>query len=88
LNFAATLGAPCLFICRNNGYAISTPANEQYAGLFRALVLSVWPLASDFCLRDLTVVCHVLLQALLQLLKPQQTLRSTALHAASFSSQP
>lgn len=32
LNFAATLGAPCLFICRNNGYAISTPANEQYAG--------------------------------------------------------
>jgi 2-oxoisovalerate dehydrogenase E1 component alpha subunit len=33
LNFAATLGAPCLFICRNNGYAISTPANEQYAGV-------------------------------------------------------
>lgn len=32
INFAATLGAPCLFICRNNGYAISTPANEQYAG--------------------------------------------------------
>lgn len=32
VNFAATLGAPCLFICRNNGYAISTPANEQYKG--------------------------------------------------------
>lgn len=32
INFAATLGAPCLFICRNNGYAISTPASEQYAG--------------------------------------------------------
>eukprot|EP00879_Flechtneria_rotunda_P012986 GHRR01013560.1.p1 GENE.GHRR01013560.1~~GHRR01013560.1.p1 ORF type:complete len:314 (+),score=102.62 GHRR01013560.1:816-1757(+) len=32
INFAATLGAPCLFICRNNGYAISTPANEQYKG--------------------------------------------------------
>lgn len=29
-NFAATLGAPCLFLCRNNGYAISTPASEQY----------------------------------------------------------
>jgi 2-oxoisovalerate dehydrogenase E1 component alpha subunit len=32
LNFAATLGAPTLFLCRNNGYAISTPAAEQYAG--------------------------------------------------------
>jgi len=32
VNFAATLGAPCLFICRNNGYAISTPASEQYKG--------------------------------------------------------
>jgi 2-oxoisovalerate dehydrogenase E1 component alpha subunit len=32
LNFAATLEAPCLFICRNNGYAISTPASEQYRG--------------------------------------------------------
>lgn len=31
-NFAATLDAPCLFFCRNNGYAISTPANEQYRG--------------------------------------------------------
>ena len=32
LNFAATLGAPVLFICRNNGWAISTPATEQYRG--------------------------------------------------------
>ncbi|GBF89985.1 2-oxoisovalerate dehydrogenase subunit alpha mitochondrial-like [Raphidocelis subcapitata] len=32
LNFAAVLGAPCLFICRNNGYAISTPSYEQYRG--------------------------------------------------------
>ena len=32
LNFAATLGAPVIFICRNNGYAISTPATEQYRG--------------------------------------------------------
>ena len=31
-NFAAVLGAPCLFVCRNNGYAISTPAHEQYKG--------------------------------------------------------
>ncbi|CAK9053038.1 unnamed protein product [Durusdinium trenchii] len=32
LNFAATLKAQTLFICRNNGWAISTPASEQYAG--------------------------------------------------------
>ena len=32
MNFAATLKCPVIFICRNNGYAISTPVEEQYAG--------------------------------------------------------
>ena len=32
LNFASTLGSQTLFVCRNNGYAISTPIDEQYAG--------------------------------------------------------
>ena len=32
MNFAATLEAPCVFICRNNGYAISTPIKDQYRG--------------------------------------------------------
>jgi 2-oxoisovalerate dehydrogenase E1 component alpha subunit len=32
LNFAATLKAPVIFFCRNNGYAISTPVSDQYAG--------------------------------------------------------
>lgn len=32
LNFAATLSCPVVFICRNNGWAISTPAKEQYRG--------------------------------------------------------
>ncbi|KAL4854263.1 2-oxoisovalerate dehydrogenase subunit alpha 2 [Chlorella vulgaris] len=32
LNFAATLKAPVVFICRNNGWAISTPATDQYRG--------------------------------------------------------
>lgn len=32
LNFAATLRAPVIFFCRNNGYAISTPVTDQYAG--------------------------------------------------------
>mmetsp|Transcript_284 Transcript_284/g.548 ORF Transcript_284/g.548 Transcript_284/m.548 type:complete len:413 (-) Transcript_284:48-1286(-) len=32
LNFAATLKAPVVFFCRNNGYAISTPSEEQFRG--------------------------------------------------------
>ncbi|KAI5726464.1 hypothetical protein M8J76_003241 [Diaphorina citri] len=32
LNFASTLDCPVIFFCRNNGYAISTPASEQYGG--------------------------------------------------------
>lgn len=32
LNMAAVLKVPVIFFCRNNGYAISTPAHEQYAG--------------------------------------------------------
>lgn len=31
-NFAATMKCPIIFFCRNNGYAISTPTSEQYAG--------------------------------------------------------
>lgn len=31
-NFAATLDCPIILLCRNNGYAISTPASEQYRG--------------------------------------------------------
>jgi len=30
-NFAATLRAPVVFFCRNNGYAISTPTTSQYS---------------------------------------------------------
>lgn len=32
LNIAATRSCPVLFICRNNGYSISTPTIEQYRG--------------------------------------------------------
>lgn len=32
LNFASTLKSQTLFICRNNGYAISTPSSDQYKG--------------------------------------------------------
>jgi len=32
VNMAAVLKCPVIFFCRNNGYAISTPAEEQFAG--------------------------------------------------------
>jgi len=32
VNFASTLDCPVIFFCRNNGFAISTPANEQFRG--------------------------------------------------------
>lgn len=32
LNMAAVLNCPVVFVCRNNGYAISTPAEEQFKG--------------------------------------------------------
>ena len=32
LNMAAVQKAPVIFFCRNNGYAISTPASEQFVG--------------------------------------------------------
>jgi pyruvate dehydrogenase E1 component alpha subunit len=31
LNFAAVRKVPAIFFCRNNGYAISTPADKQFA---------------------------------------------------------
>ena len=31
LNFAGVFKAPCIFFCRNNGWAISTPGNKQTA---------------------------------------------------------
>lgn len=30
MNFAAVMEAPVLFICRNNGWAISTPISDQF----------------------------------------------------------
>ncbi|KAH9253058.1 hypothetical protein BASA81_008964 [Batrachochytrium salamandrivorans] len=32
LNMAATTESPVIYLCRNNGYAISTPSKEQYRG--------------------------------------------------------
>lgn len=35
MNFAAVMEAPVIFICRNNGWAISTHVSEQ----FRSIIL-------------------------------------------------
>lgn len=32
MNFSATLEAPIIFFCRNNGFAISTPVKDQFRG--------------------------------------------------------
>jgi 2-oxoisovalerate dehydrogenase E1 component alpha subunit len=32
LNISATLGGPVIFFVRNNGFAISTPSTQQFAG--------------------------------------------------------
>lgn len=32
MNFASTLEIPMIFLCRNNGYAISTPTKDQFRG--------------------------------------------------------
>lgn len=34
LNFAAVMEAPVIFICRNNGWAISTPVTEQFRSIY------------------------------------------------------
>ena len=40
MNFAAVLEAPIIFICRNNGWAISTPIEEQFRSTLHHLSIS------------------------------------------------
>uniref|UniRef100_M1AZW7 Branched chain alpha-keto acid dehydrogenase E1-alpha subunit n=1 Tax=Solanum tuberosum TaxID=4113 RepID=M1AZW7_SOLTU len=41
LNFAAVMEAPVIFICRNNGWAISTPVHEQFRSKFTTSVVLI-----------------------------------------------
>merc|ERR1719454_1357338 len=50
LNFAAVYGSQTLFICRNNGYSISTGVEDQYSGdgiAARALAFGIPALRVD-----------------------------------------
>ena len=67
LNMAAVLNCPVIFFCRNNGYAISTPSEEQFAGdgiASRGLVLAVY--AATQKARELALAhqCPVLIEAM------------------------
>lgn len=44
LNFAAVMEAPVLFICRNNGWAISTPVSEQFRSNTHTQTLNLFTL--------------------------------------------
>jgi len=41
MNFAAVMDAPVVFICRNNGWAISTPVQEQFRSMYSFHCFSV-----------------------------------------------
>lgn len=70
VNFAATVGAHTLFFVRNNGYAISTPTREQYAGdgiLGRAIGYGVPAARVDGM--DFLAVYHAVRQARRRILR-------------------
>ncbi|XP_061373320.1 2-oxoisovalerate dehydrogenase subunit alpha 2, mitochondrial-like [Gastrolobium bilobum] len=50
LNFAAVLEAPVIFICRNNGWAISTPVEEQFRSdgiVVKGKAYGIWSIRVD-----------------------------------------
>ncbi|XP_015932555.1 2-oxoisovalerate dehydrogenase subunit alpha 2, mitochondrial [Arachis duranensis] len=50
LNFAAVMDAPVIFICRNNGWAISTPVEEQFRSdgvVVKGQAYGIWSIRVD-----------------------------------------
>ena len=45
LHFSATLKVPLVWLCHNNGYAISTPVCDQYGILIRICLNQVFGMA-------------------------------------------
>lgn len=64
MNFAAVLEVPVLFICRNNGFAISTPASEQFRSknFLEAVLLdsAVHKLKEFLTFKPIRTVCRTL----------------------------
>ncbi|WP_019934307.1 thiamine pyrophosphate-dependent dehydrogenase E1 component subunit alpha [Oceanimonas smirnovii] len=73
VNMAAVLKTPVIFFCRNNGYAISTPASEQFVGdgiASRAVGYGIRTLRVDGA--DALAVYEATLQARQLMLKESQ----------------
>ncbi|ESW09502.1 hypothetical protein PHAVU_009G132900 [Phaseolus vulgaris] len=50
MNFAAVMDAPVIFICRNNGWAISTPVEEQFRSdgvVVKGKAYGIWGIRVD-----------------------------------------
>lgn len=50
MNFAAVMDAPVVFICRNNGWAISTPVEEQFRSdgiVVKGQAYGIWSIRVD-----------------------------------------
>lgn len=50
MNFAAVMEAPVIFICRNNGWAISTPVEEQFRSdgiVVKGQAYGIWSIRVD-----------------------------------------
>ncbi len=65
LNFAGVYGAPVLFLCRNNQWAISLPSNEQTASQNFAEKASSYGVAAKRCDgNDVLATYHTITEAL------------------------
>lgn len=65
LNFAAVLGVPCVFVCQNNQYAVSTPFHRQTAAASVAIKGQAYAVpAVRVDGNDVLAVYHVLESAL------------------------
>lgn len=47
MNFAAVMEVPIVFICRNNGYAISTPITDQFRSNYPKIIICLFLIASN-----------------------------------------
>jgi 2-oxoisovalerate dehydrogenase E1 component alpha subunit len=61
LNFAAVLDAPLIFIVRNNGWAISTPIEEQFRSTLHYLYSISSPYVISVCFKIFAIILYMCL---------------------------